>query len=278
MNLKRKFLSTAMAIVCGVNMCMAGGITASAVETVPGYSNVDNYLADSVINGYVSLETGVSEEANGLYNPDSVSTSVCDTLAESILEQYDTVSKDFSEINPDIFGDVTRQQAYEIFLANIFTYESDAVSKSAYDYDALMNKSGKFSLALLSELVGTGVASSEEQAQMMLESSSEKDNEKMLEALKKLGYEENLAEFSDVSAALSEAENSAVDYFSVLAAGLAIAELEQDKVDILKEMKNNASEDDDFSAACDTVIKAIENTYSNPEDDIWSQIKKNISA
>lgn len=277
MKLKRKFLSTAMAVICGVNMCVAGGISANAVETVPGYNNVDNYMADGILNGYVSLETGVSKDANSLYNPDNISASISDTIAESIIEQDGIVPENFTELNAEIFGDVTKQQLYEIFLANIFTYESNKVSWAAYEYDALMNKAGKYTLALLSELVGVGAASSEEQAQMMLESTSQQDNTKMLEALKKLGYKDSLSVFSDISAALSEAENSAIDYFSVTASGLAIAELEQDKVDMLKEMKN-ASSDDDFSAACDTVIKAIENTYSNSEADIWSQVKQDISA
>lgn len=271
MNLKRKFLSTAMAVICGVNMCITGGIAANAVETVPGYNNVDNYLADSVLNGYVSLETGQSDEAYGLYNPNGTTASVCDTLAEVILAQDGDLS-----FNPELLGDVTVQQAYEIFLVDFLTYESENVSISTYDFNTLMSKTGKFALSLLTELVDAGAASSEEQAQKMLESTSASDNTKMLNALKKLGYEQELTDYSE---ALSEASNNAYDYYSVIAVALADSELIQDKIDLLTEMKN-ASADVDFSAACDSVIKAIEAIDSDSDNDfysdIWATIKKNI--
>ncbi len=288
MNLKRKFLSTAMAVICGVNMCITGGITANAVETVPGYNNVDNYLADSVMNGYVSLSTGESDEAYGLYNPSNTKISVCDTLAELIIEQDVVSAENFSELDPELLGDVTVQQAYEIFLLNYLTYETENVSTSTHDYNAVLSKVAKYALSLLTDLVDAGAASSEEQAQKMLESTSSADNTKMLAALKKLGYDKDLSDYKVVSSELSSVSGNAYDYYVTLAYGLAVQELNQDKVDLLNAMKD-ASVNTDFRSAVDNVVDAIEGSYSDVSlddeygyiyalDNAWAVIKKNISG
>ncbi len=253
MNLKRKFLSAVLAAVCGLNVSMtsAGFLTASAVEKVPGYDNVDNYMADSIINGYVSLETGESTEAYGLYDPDSTSLyayeKICaDIVADAGLES----SADFMELNPELLGDVPVQHVYEQFI------KFNITSGTTYS-----NKTGKYVLSLLTELTDAGLASSEEAVQKLLESTKGSDNTKVLSALKKLGYEKQLSEYSGVIEKLDT--DSAYDYFFYLAAGLAIQEINEDEVELLTAMKEAATGDTDFCNAVDNAITATNDTYKS---------------
>ena len=258
MNLKRKFLSAALAVVCGLNVCMtsAGFLTASAVEKVPGYDNVDNYMADSIINGYVSFETGESTEAYGLYNPDSTSLYAYEKLCADIVAEAGLESSaDFMELNPELLGETTVQQAYEAMLMD-YIY-----SWMEYDSDIYYYKAMKFQQQLISDLKKAGLASSEEAVLKLIESSGSADNKKTVAALKKLGYEKIFEEFPQMIEGTADVADNASDYAGALIQSLACQEINQDKIDLLTAMKESAADNEDFCNAVDAVIEAFKAEY-----------------
>ncbi len=256
MNLKKKFLSTALAAVCGVNVCMTatGFLSASATEKVPGYTNVDNYISDSIINGYVSLETGESTEAYGLYNPDSTSQYTYEKISDAIIsEEGLVVFDDYKLLKPELFNEASAVQIYEQIIINNIDYIENQ--------STCANKINKFMLSLLTELTDSGLASSEKAVLSMLESTSKSDNTKTLAALKELGYESSLSEYKNIINLLDT--DNAYDYYTYLSIGLALEEICHSKVEVLTEMKDIADEDKDFCVAADNAITAITDSYVN---------------
>lgn len=265
MKLKRKILSVASAVVCGVNLCFSGTGTliSEAVKTVPEYDNVDNYVADCLLTGYISLETGESE-GSGFYNLEDEGFYSYEAVAEYIMEALELNDPaDFRNITDSTaLSSVTDQELYELLLADYFTFETEDSSAALYNEAFYAAKKGKFQNQILKELVKAGTAKSEEEVLKLIESSSSADSKKAIAAIKKLGYEKNISAYTNAKKEISAA-SKATDYFDLLTSALALQELDQDNISLLVEMKSTANTNDGFCKAADVFVKAMEKSFAN---------------
>lgn len=265
MKLKRKILSVASAVVCGFNLCFSrtGALVSEAVKTVPEYNNVDNYVADCLLTGYISLETGESEGA-GFYNLEDEGYYAYEAVAEYIMEELNLDDPaDFRNITDSTaLSTVTDQELYQLLLADYFTFETEDSSAALYNEAFYAAKKEKFQNQILKELVKAGTAKSEEEALKLIESTASADNTKASAAIKKLGYENDLSAYTNAKKEISAARKAA-DYFEFLTSALAVNELNQDKISLLAEMKNTANANDDFCKAIDAVAEAMEKSYAD---------------
>ena len=265
MKLKNRILGVVSAAVCGINVCFSGtcALVTEAVSSVPGYNNVDNYVAESLVSGYISLETGESEGV-GFYNLEDEGFYSYEEVAEYLLTELNLESPDdFRNISDSMaLSSVTDQQLYELLLADYFTFETEDSSAAIYNEAFYGAKKEKFKNQILADLVSAGTAKSAEDALKLIESTASADNTKAINALKKLGYENELSAYTNAKKEISSAKKAA-DYFELLTSALALQELNQDKISLLAEMKNTANANDGFCEAASAFAEDMENSFAD---------------
>ncbi|MGN0614034.1 MAG: hypothetical protein ACI4JB_09075, partial [Porcipelethomonas sp.] len=120
MKLKKRILGVFSAAVCGINICLSGtgALVTEAADLVPGYDNVDNYVADCLLNGYISLETA-EYEGSGFYNLEDPGLYIFEQVSEDIMTNEGISDPSaFRDLGADISAEalesVSNQQLYEI--------------------------------------------------------------------------------------------------------------------------------------------------------------------
>lgn len=269
MKLKKSILGVFISALCSINLCMSGmtSIMPEAANIVPGYDNVDNYVADSIIKGYVSIETGESTLDSAFSDLSGDYYYTYENISEALMEDEGLLkASSFWNLATGVLdGDlskVSQQQTYEIFLADYLTYDSSAASENGTNYEALIDKTVKYETKVLKELVKAGIASTEKDVIKLIESSDSLDNEKIVSAMADLDYEKQLSGYTGVLDDIKKVAQTAADYYEALCKALALKEVNQDRVDFLLSMKEYAADNDDFCNAVDNIVDTIEGSYA----------------
>ena len=283
MRLKRLLTAAVTAAVA-----VSGSIPASAAGSVTGYENVDNYIADCLLNGYISLATGDREDADqGFYNLEEPGLYSYEQLAEDIM--LDMGIKTPSE-GLQFENNTAEQNMYELIIADYLTNEKNKISASKNNTELFNNKKSKYKDKILGELVKANTASSKKEALSLINSSSSSDSKKAAAAIKKLSLEKNLSSYTSAVSAIVKANSNASTYFDLLTSALAAAELDSDKTELLNAAKMASSGNISFCKAIDSIVKVIESSYAKNDvsksdsvianystSAVWDSVKKDMN-
>ena len=282
--LKMRFKRIITAAVTAA-VAVSGSISASAAGSVTGYENVDNYIADCLLNGYISLETGGREDADqGFYNLEDPGLYNYEQLAEDIM--FDMNIND-PQAGLQFENNTAEQNMYEILIADYLTNEKNKITASKNNTELFANKKTKYKDKILSELVKANVASTKNEALSMIKSGNANDNKKTAAAIKKLNLEKNLSSYTTAVSSILKVNSKAYDYYELLTSALAVAELDSDKTELLNAAKAASSGNIPFCKAIDNIVKTIESTYGKNEvlkgdnvianysiNAVWDAVKK----
>ena len=281
----KRLLTAAVAAVTAVSC----SIPAYAAGSVTGYENVDNYISDCLLNGYISLETGGREDADqGFYNLEDPGLYNYEQLAEDIMT--DMGIKTPSE-GVQFENDKAAQMMYELIIADWLTNDKNKITATGNNNELWNNKKSKYKDKILSELVKANAASSKKEALTMINSGNAGDSKKLCAAIKKLNLEKKLSSYTSAVSAIVKANSNAQSYFDLLTSALAVAELDSDKTELLNAAKTASSGNLPFCKAVDSVVKAMESTYGKNDiskaysvianystSGVWDSVKKDTGV
>ncbi len=285
----KKMLASAVTAAMAVSGAFAGSMfSANAAGTVKGYENVDKYLADCIISGYISLETGGREDADaGFYNLDDPDLYSYEQTAENIMLDLDVKTPMEGIV---LEGSTSEQQVYELLIADYLTNEKNKIKASSNNAELFANKKMKYQDNILEGLVKNGTASSKNEALSLINSSSANDTKKVLAGIKKLSLEKNITAYTKAASALSKTSASA-DYYDILSSALALAELDEDKIEFLQAVKTASRGSTSISNAIDSSVKAMKDSFADNDisknesvianfsvNALWNSVKASLSG
>ena len=262
------------------------------------YPNSANYIADCIIFGFINPNSGNYSTSFIKYSDVMDKAFSYEQLANNVMQDegivissalWDTFSKILSgKISS---GEVRQEQIYEAFLMDYLTFSEGSTENSTTldKMGAFADKTMKYEDKILQQLLEKGIASDEKDLANLIEQSDSLNDKKIVEAMKELDWEKELAGYVEIADGITEVATNAADYFEALTKALALKEVNDERIVFLKSMAEVASDNKAFQTAVENIIETIESSYAELSlqeatdtmgafawDKCWDSIKKQI--
>lgn len=249
-------------------------ITAAAFSLKESYPNSAVYTAECLINGLIDIDTGKYSESYTKYSDVKDRNYAYEQLANNVMEDqgrvissemWDTFNRLLDgKLLTAVSGELRQEQVYEIFLMDYLTFSTGSTEDSGSILNEAGNfadKTAKYETNIMKLLIEKGVADDEETLIDLIESSDSLNNTKIVEAMKELNLDKELLGYTELLEDINQVGTSAAEYFEKLSKGLALKEVNEDRINFLKAMEEKASDNTAFQMAAAKIRVTYESSY-----------------
>ncbi len=224
------------------------------------YTDVDLYVADSLLLGPIGLDGIPSGESlysiaiNHRYTYQIIAEEAIDAPGLAVSS---VIWKNIKEMLAFNFGDLItwRKDLYKLILIDYLKYQEHS---SSYD-DVILEKTVKYENTIMGRLLSDLVADEH----FMYDHSSIIDENARLEYYKKYSVYTKYAKFQGLVDDVLRTGETVSSFSKNLANVMALAEAEENRISLLKEMKMANLSNSFLCDAVDEIIEYIENSYEN---------------
>lgn len=249
--------------ISGMMLCamtpsiISGGILTASAEF--DYTNADNYTADCLSQGLISLETGTATTDPVVYNSAFSHDYTYVRLANELLDSPGTLIAsqtwtNWSDFFSGDFRGITQEETYETMLLSYLQYDvtatnqqEDLVSKAAENMNDILHN-----VLNITETVG------DVSAELPQEILSKLDIDTVSTLCENAGVVRNIKKYTKIVDEVSGAATDVGDYLKAVSTALALKEVDENRVNYLMAMKAAASDNPDICNSIDNILDTMQ--------------------
>ena len=262
--LKRIKMSLLVVIVLFCTVTTELVIQATTEQTFP-YESAEQYVADCMMYGIIGEDGVPVQDSTQIVSQAILYDYTYKLLAEAVIDDtslivnsvlWQNVEKTLDgEIWGELFNLTNWQETiYQILLMDYLTYTGESTEYNNY----IIETTAKYEFKVYKDLIKYADQIYGEEVDQMIEEMSLSD---AIEFSEQYGYINELSKYTKLVGDITKVSNSAKEYYDNLTKAMAVQEINQNRINFLKGIQEQSSEDPYLYDAIDNIISLQEASY-----------------